>query len=537
MKKLRALFIGVVVTITAFTAYALLDGDTTRALNPSARDCDTNSIIYCGAITPSELAAKFNANKTGELDDIYPYYGVTGAMINGMAQKQGKVTRDGEVIYNGKVVATNGYSIGRHYKEGSVKVVHGESTFWKRKIGTMYAAGVDAVAVHIWFDTKGQYVGAIMYSCGNPVIAEPVPVPVYSCDSLEATKISRTKYSFTTNTTAKQGAVAYSYAYDFGDGTTLVNGATVTHTYASPGSYAATVVFSVKLPDGSVVNAPNGNCATTVVVEVEPCPIPGKEDLPKDSPACIEDKPSVEITKKVNGKEHNSISVNELFKYNVVVENTGNVPLKNIEISDNAPEGVTFVRASNGNITDGDNGAEYIWTHSLAMLAVGDSDTFTIYAKITDYIAGTVKNTACVETPTVPGGNPDDCDDATIDAPRQITVCDTTTGAIISIDEKNMNEDYTKDLDRCTKIEVCRLEDKQIVVITKSQLDGTKYSEDKSKCAEEPADPKGEAPTELPKTGIADALTSSLGMGGVVGATYYYGASRRELAKAQLKHN
>jgi len=560
MKKLKTLFVGAVVALASFAGYALLDGDTTKAMNPSARDCDGNSVIYCGAITPSELKSKYNANKTGDLDNVYSNYGVSSGMINGMTQKMGKVTREGDVVYNGKVVATNTYSLGRHYRDGSTKVVLGGHTFWKRKTGAGFASGVDAIAAHLWFDAKGQFVGGVMYSCGNPIIATPVPVPVYSCDNLSATKITRTEYKFTTAATAKNGATAYNYAYDFGDGTKANGGATINHTYAKPGTYTATVTFQVKV-DGAVKNAPAGHCSVQVVVAPEPCPIPGKEHLPKDSPLCVEDKPGVDITKSVNGKEHDTVAVNENFTYQIVVKNTGNVALKNVVVTDKQPAGVTFVSASEGTIANGS------WTHTLAELNVGASKTYTITAKITKYLPGVTKNTACVETPTVPGGNPDDCDDATTDTPHMISVCDTTTDTIIKIDEKDMKDTYTTDLskcdkvtvcdtttgqiitivkndmkdtyttdlDKCEKIEVCRLEDKKIVVITKDQLDATKYSEDKAQCAPAPVNPKAETPTELPHTGIVDAFGGSLGLGSIAGAMYHYGASRRELRKAQLK--
>ena len=328
-----------------------------------------------------------------------------------------------------------------------------------------------------------------MLICGNAIRATPVPQPVYKCDGLTATKISRNEYSFTTKAVAANGATLRDYSYNFGDGTTAAAGATTKHTYAKPGTYTVRVNVRVTV-NGQTVNAP-GDCVVTVVVAPEPCPIPGKESLPKDSPLCVEDKPSVSIDKTVNGAEHASVKVGEHFTYRLVVKNTGNVMLDDTKVTDEAPAGVSFVSSATGEI------ANNAWSTVIDDLDVGESKTFEITAKLTKYVAGTIKNTACVDTPTVPG-KPDDCDDATVDTPKLL--------------------------------EVCRLEDKAIVTINDDQFDATKYSEDKTKCAEAP-NPKADTPvvTELPKTGIVDSLGGGVGLGAIAASLYYYRASRRLL--------
>jgi uncharacterized repeat protein (TIGR01451 family) len=232
---------------------------------------------------------------------------------------------------------------------------------------------------------------------------------------LTAAKITRESYTYTTKATAKNGASAYSYTYDFGDGTSKTAGASVSHTYAKPGTYTTKVTFKAKLSNGNIVTAPSGNCVATVTVAPAPCAVKGKENLPKDSPLCVEDKPGVSITKTVNDQEDVVVKVGELFTYKVVVSNTGNIALKNAVVTDTAPAGVTLVSASTGTIEAN------VWTYTIASLAVGESKEFTIQAKMPAYQAGDAVNKVCVETPTVPGGNPDACDTATTSTEKEDT--------------------------------------------------------------------------------------------------------------------
>ena len=162
-------------------------------------------------------------------------------------------------------------------------------------------------------------------------------------------------------------------------------------------------------------------------------------------------KPSITITKTVNGVEHIAVQVGHTFTYEVVVTNTGNIALKNAVVTDTAPAQVTLVSASAGTVSG------QKWTYTIPSLAVKESKSFTLTAKYTTYASGTHTNNVCVDTPTVPGG-PDACDTASTETSE--------------------------------------------VPVT---------------------------PPELPHTGIADVIGGGLGLGGLVGATYYYVVSRRSL--------
>lgn len=117
--------------------------------------------------------------------------------------------------------------------------------------------------------------------------------PKYECKALEAVRIGKNKYRFTTTVRA-EGAEVNKYIYNFGDNSEEFNttDATVEHTYPGPGEYTATVrvIFDV---DGEQKEVGGDNCKVTINIPEEPCPIPGKEDLPKDHPDCKEKPPVI----------------------------------------------------------------------------------------------------------------------------------------------------------------------------------------------------------------------------------------------------
>jgi hypothetical protein len=122
------------------------------------------------------------------------------------------------------------------------------------------------------------------------VIPAPVTPPVYTCDALAATSLGDRRFSYTVRYTAKNGATFKNVSYDFGDKTAVVttDKTTVEHTYAKDGQYTtkATVTFMVA---GKEVTATSDNCATNVDAKTPPnnCPIPGKTNLPVNSPECV----------------------------------------------------------------------------------------------------------------------------------------------------------------------------------------------------------------------------------------------------------
>lgn len=112
--------------------------------------------------------------------------------------------------------------------------------------------------------------------------------PTYSCTSLAATSLGDRKFRFVVNYNAQE-ATLKDVKYDFGDGSDplLTTNTTVEYQYNRDGEFttATTLRFDV---DGQEKVVTDPACATTVstTTPTNNCPIPGKENLPADSPEC-----------------------------------------------------------------------------------------------------------------------------------------------------------------------------------------------------------------------------------------------------------
>lgn len=359
------------------------------------------------------------------------------------------------------------------------------------------------------------------------------PTPVYRCDSLTVDKISQTEFKFTVEKTVENATyvkTVFVIKNAAGNTVATVNDTDGVYNYTqtNPGTYTVTATIVVTV-NGTEKTATSAACAKSFTVEATPT------------------HPAVEITKTVNGKKTAEVKVNEQFEYELVVKNTGDVALVNAKVTDAAPAGITFLSADAGTI------ANNAWSATVS-LKVGESKTFKIIAVAKAYIAGVTTNKACVDAAEV-SGNPDDCDTATTTMLVLVTACNLDTKKIEYNVEKSKIDDvhYTLDLAKCKetpqpdKIQVCRLEDKQIVTIDKSEYNANKdkYSTVLNDCATKPemctvpgkeTMPKDSpdcketpvTPTELPHTGITEGLLSVLGAGSMVGAAAAYVASRKQ---------
>lgn len=375
---------------------------------------------------------------------------------------------------NGAEIVSYNYDFGDGTKKNneSKTITHVYNT----DVAKTYTA---KVTVNIKVNGKVQVVSGD--NCQKTVTVEKKPVepkPVFTCEGLKISeKISRTEFKLTATASAENATIK-SYTFKFGDGksetvSTNAKTATVKHTYPDTAEEKAyTAEVTVTMSDGQTAKA-NENCKVVVTVKEK-------------------DAPSIAIDKKVNDKEHAKVAVGEVFTYQIVVRNTGNVVLKNAVVTDTAPEEVTLLSASTGSI---DNN---VWTYTIPELKVGESKSFTIKAKYEKYVEGTHKNTVCVDTPTIPSsGKPDDCDDATTETDEPIEVCDLT--------------------------------DNTVKTIKRSEFDPSHMTTDLDKCAEIPV-----TPPELPKTGMETFISGGIGIGSITAAGYYWAASRRNLLDALL---
>ena len=126
-----------------------------------------------------------------------------------------------------------------------------------------------------------------------------------------------------------------------------------------------------------------------------------------------EEKPSIIIKKTVNNQKNAKIEAETDFNYEITVSNNGNVNLKDVVVTDRAPANITFVSADNGEIKDN------ILTMKINSLEVGESKTVVIKSRATATGMSAI-NTACVDTPTIPGDK-DGCDSAKVEVPKKQT--------------------------------------------------------------------------------------------------------------------
>lgn len=527
MRITKKVFIGVaslLVAAGAFVALLSATGVTTNAFTATERrDCGyTDTIVDCGTVSISELLDVYNKNNdrrgNRDIQTIFNHYGVQSSDITGSTStvKKGLLKTDGTIVVDNKVVAYNAQSLYRAHPGKQVSpITIGGKSYYTGPVAGNYVWNAD---LFVFFNKDGTFRVAIQASCGNPIAATNKVTPpkpptppkaIYACESLKATKLSRTEFRFDATASA-QNATIRSYTFTFGDGstetvTTSAKTASVTHKYADVAkTYPAQV--TVTMSDGS--KATSQNCKTSVTVVEKP----------------VEAKPSIDIVKTVNGKEHAKVAVGTDFTYEITVRNTGNVVLKNAVVTDKAPKEVTLLSVAVGTISGNE------WKYTIPELKVGESKRYTIKAEYAKYASGTHKNTVCVDTPTVPGG-PDDCDDATTETSELIEVCDLTDNTVKTIDRSEFDEKtMTTDLSKCGEIKVCIIEDKVVKVIAKKDYDETTMTTDMSKCEEVPVIPK-----ELPKTGLEAFIGGSLGVGSISAASYYWAASRRTLLNALLK--
>jgi hypothetical protein len=146
----------------------------------SSRDCDSNAVIKCGALSTSELISRYNSQES--VRTIFHNFGITHtdvATINTTAVS-GRITAGGRVLVDGKEVASDAMTAGRQNIAGSKAVTSNGVTFYKRPPSVSFSSSSLPAFVVM---NNGKFNFAIIASCGNPVTATPklkpkaTPVP------------------------------------------------------------------------------------------------------------------------------------------------------------------------------------------------------------------------------------------------------------------------------------------------------------------------------------------------------------------------
>ena len=224
----------------------------------------------------------------------------------------------------------------------------------------------------------------------------PTPVkPELVCNNITINQINRTKFEFNTSYTVNNTTfVGVKYIVKDQSGKVVIektvqNGSKLTINIDIVGKF--TISSTIITKDGENSNT---NCEKSFEVKRE-------------------EKPSIIIKKTVNNQKNATIEAGTDFNYEITVSNNGNVDLKDVVVTDRAPANITFVSADSGEIKDN------ILTLKINSLKIGESKTVVIKSRATATGMSAI-NTACVDTPTIPGDN-DGCDSAKVEVPKKQT--------------------------------------------------------------------------------------------------------------------
>lgn len=303
--------------------------------------------------------------------------------------------------HNFRFSATGSTAHGATIKSFTFRVYQGGSVIRTKSAN----ASSNKASVTYNRDTPGSYkvIATAATSLGNkssnaceasfsvPKPPAPKPTPVYACDETTAKKISRTQVQFTTTHTAKNATFkSVEYVIRDSSGKQIARQSSSTYTQTKTGTYSvqAYVTFLV---NGKTQTVSSTKCKANFTVPA-----------PKT--------PAISIQKLVDHQKEIQTQVGQQFTYELQITNSGEVDLKNSVVTDTPPTGVTLLKGSVGTITSNK------WTYVIPELKVGQSIGVTITAKVPEFVSGELVNTACVDSPQVPG-SPDDCDHATVSVP------------------------------------------------------------------------------------------------------------------------
>ncbi len=266
-KLLLSMMVGLAVTIVGLVA------GSGRAV---AAGCDDYAIMYCGATSPSQLVNKMNNDgRHNDHTAIYSDFGLAPSQYGKFVSsaKHGTLHENGDITVDGAVVGRSTMNVGRvHDSNFTQSVMINGKQYWGGPFGSTYHA--NTADVMVMFDDKGVMQFAVMGSCGNPQRITPSK-PVYSCDNLQKTKVSKNTYKFTTKASASNGAQLVKAVYDFGDGNTKTVtdlSQPVEHTFTKDSTVSVKVF--VKVPGGNVVTTSGSDCVTQIKFEQPPAPNP-----------------------------------------------------------------------------------------------------------------------------------------------------------------------------------------------------------------------------------------------------------------------
>jgi len=187
MKKLR-LLIGSVAAFAVLAIAGLL-----YIPHADAGQCLSSSVMKCGFTSVADMRNKYNSDTTPGTKNIYTYFGITSNTVNHYTTKDGTVTKNGDVYIGSEKVATGAMTADRIDIAGSnraTKRTYNGTIFYTRTTEIAPSRAASAKVI-VFLDGNGEFAGAVVYDCGNPISGHPVPKPkppVQACN-LDTMKI------------------------------------------------------------------------------------------------------------------------------------------------------------------------------------------------------------------------------------------------------------------------------------------------------------------------------------------------------------
>lgn len=208
---------------------------------------------------------------------------------------------------------------------------------------------------------------------------------------------------------------------DYVDGTLKVNGQSSSQDLFGAGvtipeikiGQSAEITFEAKVAENNTDECKSADFKN--IASATPKGLETKTDdaIVKVNCVVIEKNPGVSIEKRVSDSV---VVIGQPFTYTLDVKNTGDLNLKNVKVTDPAPAGVEFISSNTPGGTSTDVTAGN-FNANITNLAVGQTVTFELQAKVVTEIEGVATNTACVDATEIPG-QPDDCDSVTVTTPE-----------------------------------------------------------------------------------------------------------------------
>lgn len=180
-KQSKAIIASVFVMAVMLTGVGVYQFNQTAADAASPCNAQTNDIVPNGTASYADVTRHYNANTCGDVTAIYNHYWIKPNLAAGDKVIDGTSNNRGEIIANGRVVATNAASIGRHNIHATSQriAIAGQTYYQTSHVGgKAFANPNGSLPTLVVLDKDGNFKNAIIKACGNPVYATPVPPPV-----------------------------------------------------------------------------------------------------------------------------------------------------------------------------------------------------------------------------------------------------------------------------------------------------------------------------------------------------------------------